>query len=58
MKVKLKTVLMIDNVTYEKGYVMDVEDSKADVWISKGWASKEEKGKKETKEYKADKETK
>ena len=58
MKVKLKTVLMIDNVTYEKGYVMDVEDSKADVWISKGWASKEEKGKKETKEYKGDKETK
>ena len=49
---------MIDNGTYGKGYVMDVEDSKADVWISKGWASKEEKEKKETKEYKADKETK
>tara|TARA_Y100000114_G_C11576874_1_gene239119 strand:+ start:395 stop:571 length:177 start_codon:yes stop_codon:yes gene_type:complete len=58
MKVKLKTVLMIDNVTYEKGCVMDVEESKGDVWISKGWASKEEKGKKETKEHKGDKETK
>jgi len=58
MKVKLKTELLKDGVTYDKGYVMDVSDANAEVWIAKGWASKEEKGKKETKELKQDKETK
>tara|TARA_R100000231_G_scaffold51834_1_gene43684 strand:+ start:3238 stop:3414 length:177 start_codon:yes stop_codon:yes gene_type:complete len=58
MKVKLKTELLKDGVTYDKGCVMDVSDASAEVWIAKGWASKEEKGKKETKELKQDKETK
>ena len=58
MKVILKTELLKDGVTYDKGCVLDVEKENAEVWIAKGWASKEEKGKKETKELKQDKETK
>tara|TARA_R100001163_G_C5064462_1_gene202091 strand:+ start:2821 stop:2997 length:177 start_codon:yes stop_codon:yes gene_type:complete len=58
MKVILKTELLKDGLIYEKGLEMDVSQEKAEVWIAKGWASKEEKGKKETKELKQDKETK
>ena len=58
MKVILKTELIKDGVTYDKGCSMDIPKENAEVWIAKGWASKELKTKKETKEFKKDKETK
>jgi len=58
MKVKLLTEINIDGSTYKKGDSINVENEKGNVWINKGWATKEQKEKKETKELKTGKETK
>lgn len=61
MKIKLLNDLLIDGNRVHKGDIIDIDDSKKDVWIAKGWAepvNKEIKVKKETKELKVKKDTK
>ena len=63
MKIKVKTEIERDGQVYEVGDIIDIPEANVSVWESKGWGkvieSKEEKPKaKETKEFKAKKETK
>lgn len=47
-----------EGVRYTKGESYNIDKSDADKWVSRGYATKEEKAKKETKELKVKKETK
>ena len=58
MKLKALMALNHKGKSYEAGDMIDVPEDKVDIFVSKGWASKEAKIKKETKELKVSKETK
>ena len=62
MKIKLLTQIKRGGQIYSEGQILEIEDSKVNKWVSKGWGEiikKEAKPKKETKELKIDsKETK
>tara|TARA_R100000773_G_scaffold44333_1_gene45091 strand:+ start:416 stop:604 length:189 start_codon:yes stop_codon:yes gene_type:complete len=62
MKIKCKVDIVREGVEYVKGDVVDIPESNVDKWVTKGWGSpvehKEQKSKKETKEFKGEKETK
>jgi len=59
MKIKLLTSIKQDGKSIEKDSVINLGDELAQTWINKGWAKKESKIKKQTKELKLDsKETK
>jgi hypothetical protein len=59
MKIKLLTSIKQDGKLIEKDSVINLDENIANSWINKGWAKKESKIKKQTKELKLDsKETK
>lgn len=59
MKIKLLTSIKQDGKLIEKDSVIKLDEKIAQTWINKGWAKKESKIKKQTKELKLDsKETK
>jgi hypothetical protein len=62
MKLKVKEEVKRDGVIYKEGDIIDIPEANVPVWVSKGWGNpiekKEEKGAKETKEFKAEKKSK
>ena len=58
MKLKALIPLKHKGKSYEAGDDINIRDDKVEVFVAKGWASKEAKPKKETKEMKVSKETK
>ena len=62
MKIKILTEIERDNRIYEKGDIIDIPEVNVPVWEKNKWGkaikTKEEKRRKETKEFKGKKETK
>jgi hypothetical protein len=59
MKIKLLISMKQDGQSIDKDSVVNIDEITAESWINKGWAKKESKIKKQTKELKIDsKETK
>lgn len=58
MKIKMLTDVNKEGIRYTKGETYNIDKSDAGKWVSRGYALKEEKAKKQTKELKVKKETK
>ena len=58
MKIKMLTDVNKEGIKYTKGESYNIDKSDAEKWVSRGYATKEEKAKKETKVLKVKKETK
>ena len=61
MKIKLKTSMIIEGKEIAACEIININKSNLDKWLKKGWGEiikKEVKIKKETKEFKIDKQTK
>lgn len=58
MKIKMLIDVNKEGLKYNEGESYNVDSVDANKWVSRGWAKKEEKGKKETKEFKIKKDSK
>ena len=52
MKIKMLTDVNKEGIKYTKGESYNIDKPDADKWVSRGYATKEEKAKKETEEKK------